>query len=282
MQSGVLRGAVWWSRGAAVALLLGATGAAAQQNQGYIDYGQGGALPQSYAAQLEVRLSQLQEQIWNLNGVIEQLQHQNRQLSDQLDRALNDLEFRIQTLEGGGGGVNPSAAPAAPPAPEQPRQASQQPDPAQGNLATLTAPDLSGAQASTLTMPAGDPAAEYNFAYGLLERTDYAAAEQAFTQFLQHYPTDTLAGNARYWLGETYYVRGRFNDAAVAFAQSYQQFPQGNKAVDSLLKLGMSLAALGRRDDACLAFGQLEQSYPTAPATVLRRSQQERSRLQCA
>ena len=33
---------------------------------------------------------------------------------------------------------------------------------------------------------------------------------------------DPLAGNAVYWLGETYYARRQFADAAVTFADGYQ------------------------------------------------------------
>ena len=87
--------------------------------------------------------------------------------------------------------------------------------------------------------------------------------------------------NAKYWLGETYYVRGNYQAAASAFGVAYQDHPEGPKAVDSLLKLGLSLSLMGQGGDACAVFSELERRFPTAPANVLQRSVQERGRLGC-
>ncbi|MGO4129858.1 YbgF trimerization domain-containing protein, partial [Inquilinus sp. YAF38] len=69
---------------------------------------------QSYEAQLEVRVSTLEQQISQLTGQIEQLQYQNQQLADQLKRAQADIEFRLNELEGGGGGSTKAAPVPAP------------------------------------------------------------------------------------------------------------------------------------------------------------------------
>src|SRR3546814_19535879 len=50
-----------------------------------------------------------------------------------------------------------------------------------------------------------------------------------------------------YWLGETYYVRQRYQDAAVAFLEGYQKYPKSPKAADNLLKLGMALGPVGQK-----------------------------------
>src|SRR5690606_39797575 len=110
--------------------------------------------------------------------------------------------------------------------------------------------------------------AQYNYAYGLLTQGEYEQAEQALRQFLDAHPDQPLSSNAQYWLGETYYIRGRFNDAAIAFAQGYQNYPSGSKAADSLLKLGMSLSAMGQKEDACLTFSQIRTELPQAAARI--------------
>ena len=48
--------------------------------------------------------------------------------------------------------------------------------------------------------------------------------------FLEKHPQDDLASNAQYWLGETYYVRKNYQDAAFAFAEGYQRYPESRKA----------------------------------------------------
>ena len=103
----------------------------------------------------------------------------------------------------------------------------------------------------------------------------------ALRAFINQHPDNPLAGNAKYWLGETYYVRQDFQQAAVTFAEAYQEFPNNSKAPDNLLKLGMSLAALGRKSDACGTYAEVLKRYPEAAVTVTRRTKQERQRLTC-
>ncbi len=254
---------------------------------------QSGSLPESYAAQVEIRLSQLEAQMRALTGQIEQAQYEAQQLSDQVRRSMQDIEFRLDLLEGGSGGSSgPVSSGAAPAATGSPPTASSdigptydsltelatQPDPTGGTLGTLTVP---GGDEGTSVASLGDAQGQYETAYQLLQRADYPGAEAALQQFLSAYPSHELASNAQYWLGETYFVRGRYNDAAIAFAQSYQRYPGGAKAVDSLLKLGMSLAALGQRDDACITFAQLRTEFPEAPAGIINRADQQSDQLEC-
>jgi tol-pal system protein YbgF len=130
---------------------------------------------------------------------------------------------------------------------------------------------------------AGDasPKQLYETAYGYLLAQDYGAAEAAFDEFLKRFPTDQLAGNAQYWLGETHFVRGQFKAAAGAFLKGYQTYTRSSKAPDSLLKLAMSLDRLGQKDAACSSFNELTAKFPNATAPVRSRADAERRRLAC-
>ena len=137
----------------------------------------------------------------------------------------------------------------------------------------------SGQQTAAL---AGEtPKEQYDYAFGLLSQANYPEAERALTAFLDSYPADPLAGNAKYWLGETFYVRGQFREAAVTFAEGFQRYPDSPKAPDNLLKLGKSLAALGQSADACGTFAELVTRYPNAPATIHQQAATEQQRLSC-
>ena len=127
----------------------------------------------------------------------------------------------------------------------------------------------------------GDPQQEYEAAYGLLLQQNYGGAQTAFADFVSKHPRHALAGNAQYWLGETYYVRGQYKSAAGAFLTGYRKFNASAKAPDSLLKLAMSLDRLGQRGAACSSLGELTTKFPGAAAHVKRRASQERSRLRC-
>lgn len=154
--------------------------------------------------------------------------------------------------------------------------------PAAQQQARAPTPPAAAASAKA-KLPAGTPQERYNYAYKLLVQSDYVDAEAAFREFLTAHPKDALAGNAQYWLGETYYVRGQYEPASQAFLQGYTGY-KGNakgKAPDSLLKLGMSLAALKKNPEACAALGQLNKDFPDALPHVKDAAQRERSKLGC-
>jgi tol-pal system protein YbgF len=88
-------------------------------------------------------------------------------------------------------------------------------------------------------------------------------------------------GNARYWLGETYYVRNAYMDAAQTFFQAYKTAPDGTKAPDSLLKLGMSMASLDKPEEACATFGKLRKEYTDLKPSIEKALNRETKRLKC-
>jgi tol-pal system protein YbgF len=137
-------------------------------------------------------------------------------------------------------------------------------------------------QGQTAAVPSGGtPDEQYQNAFSLLRATKYNEAEKALKSFIAQYPDHPLTGNANYWLGETYYVRADYNNAALTFAEGYKKYPKSGKAPDNLLKLGMSLAALGERDDACKALTELDSRYPNANDNVKQRAAKERQRNGC-
>ncbi len=103
----------------------------------------------------------------------------------------------------------------------------------------------------------------------------------AFKAFVAQHPKDPLAGNAQYWLGETFYAQSDYKNAAIAFAEGYQKYPKSSKAPDNLLKLGMSLGQTGRKADACTAFKQLNSQFPSASAAIKDRTTRAQQRYGC-
>lgn len=313
-------------------------------------------------ARLSVRVSGLEGDLRSATGRIEEINYRVNQMSQQLDKLVADVDFRLRQLEGGGAapmqsgmqqpmqpsamtpaeaanaaalpdagavlanngapglppgaqvlgtlnkkdaaalpkpnaseapkseadmllqqltgdgpaitGASPSgapiAAPTAAPAPKpQPRAA---PAPAGVNVVN----GATGAAApQTASLPDGSPQDQYMHAFGLLRQGKYDQASDALRQFLEQHGGDKLASNARYWLGETYYVRGSFVEAAETFLEGYQADPKGPKAPDALLKLGMSLSSLDKKQEACAAFQKLRADYPDAPAGLKSTLQRE-------
>ena len=136
-------------------------------------------------------------------------------------------------------------------------------------------------QSLAAALPTGDAQTLYQQGYGALLQKDYAGAEGAFRELVNAYPNDPLAGNAQYWIGETYYVRGQYKNAADAFLKGYKKYKSSEKAPDTLLKLGMALAELGQKDAACSTFNELKSKYPGAPEHIRDDANAQRKRAGC-
>lgn len=305
----------------------------------------GGGDPRN-AARNSIRITQLENELQQLTGRIEEIGFRTQQIQARLEKLVADMDQRLTALEGGArpntaapGTVPQSASPPSnvgltlrpPPGAQSPSALPPPPTPAAralsppasapargaapGVLGTIpknmavssprgpanvppqpplraqppaASPAAPAAQTATQTatqtaaLPAGTPQSQYDYALSLmLKQQDFAKAETALKAFIDTNPKDRLAGNAHYWLGETYYVRKSFQDAAFAFAEGFQKFPKGNKAPDSLLKLGMSLDRLEKRREACTAYSRLLSTFPKASARMKARVQRERSRAKC-
>lgn len=220
------------------------------------------ALPTAAAAQrggdavyIEDRFNQLQQSLTNLTGQIEQLQNRNAKLQQQMEKMQADYEYRIEQLEKGGAGRPGGAAPR----------------PAAQAAAPAPTPAAGAANADQL----------YDEAIKKLQEGDFAAAERGFKTFIQRNPQNRLAGNAQYWLGETYYARRDYNSALTAFAEGYKVYKTSPKGPDNLLKLGITMSVLGRKPDACAVFARFSQDYPRATDLQKRRIEQERQKNGC-
>lgn len=259
--------------------------------------------PDNYAG-IQVRLSDLEERMREMTGRMEELNHRINQVNERMDKFSSDIEFRLNGAQPGGapGGTAPGNSGAA--RPQAPTSlASPNPPPGSGDpnrpptqsgiLGTLPVnPNQSnpGAQASVppqqpaqnKPLPDGSPEEQYKYAFSLLTKSDYPGAERALEAFVAAHPNHALAGNAQYWLGETYYVRNDFNNAARAFAIGFQKYPKSAKGPDNLLKLGLSLAALKKNKEACQSYSMLRSEFPKAPQEVTKRAEAEQRRLHCS
>jgi tol-pal system protein YbgF len=216
------------------------------------------------AVYVEDRLSQIQQSLMTLTGQLEQLQYRNQQLQQQMEKMQADYEYRLDTLEKGG---KAGPGPASPPSPAG---AAPTPPAKGGNLAA-NAPPGGGAQGEAL----------YHHAFKLLQDGDYAGAERGFKAFVQQNPKHVLAGNAQYWLGETYYARRDYQNAMVAFAEGYKTYKTSPKGPDNLLKLGVTLAVLHKKQEACAVFARFSHDYPRATDLQKRRIDRERQKSGC-
>lgn len=125
------------------------------------------------------------------------------------------------------------------------------------------------------------PQVLYDKAFASMKKSDYKAAEGQFEAFLALHPKHDLAGNAQYWLGESYYARSQYDKAAVAFADGFKNYRQSQKAPDNLLKLGLTMARLNKKKEACIAFQNFSREYPKVSDAMKKRLENEAKKLGC-
>jgi len=138
------------------------------------------------------------------------------------------------------------------------------------NLGVAPAPDVAKVRhASLAPTDAEDPLKLYKQAYEELRAGRHDVAARGFREFVRHFPRHDYADNAQYWLGECFYDRKMYGEAAGEFKKVVTDYPLGNKAPDALLKLGYTLLAMGDAQKGRELLGQVPETYPRTEAARL-------------
>lgn len=264
------------------------------------------ALP-SRAQAVDPRVAQLEEQVRQLTGTLEELNFQILQMQDQLRRIQEDYELRFQELEqrrsdASGGSPQPSQDQAGsgddefyaqvprvegsgPVTGAPPRDFGTIIFDENGNATGAGLPQQPAPSDDTtvaaLPPGGGDDAEVYRNAYEFILSGDYDTAEAGFRDLIVRYPESEHAADAHFWLGEALLAQQKPREAAEIFLAASREFPQARKAPDTLFKLGVSLAAMNQRDVACATFSEVLQRYPDASGALKDRIRQEQAQASC-
>jgi tol-pal system protein YbgF len=188
---------------------------------------------------LSQRIDALEAQLRGLRGDVEELQNSSESVRKQQRDLYGDLDKRVAALEAalkGGAGVGAGGANTAA---------------GSGGL---------GAAAAV-----SDQAA-YAAAFDRLKTGDYPGTIRQFQDFLKNYPNSSLADNAEYWLGKSYYVTHDYDSAAAAFRAVGEKWPQSRKLPDAMLDLGLMQIEQKHLADGRATLSQLVQRFPGTDA----------------
>ncbi|HEX2152267.1 MAG TPA: tol-pal system protein YbgF, partial [Stellaceae bacterium] len=248
------------------------------------------------AVNAQLRMDRLEAEMRDLTGRVEEYANRLEQMRRRVEQLNGNAESRFGHTSGPGPQGPVAAAMPPPRSARPPGSYEDEPGGPTPILGTLTPPGTppgspprsnqpasaaSPPQAADAVLPGGSATEKYNYAFGLMKDANYPAAEAAFKEFVEAHPKDQMAGNAQYWLGETYFARGKYREAASAFAEVYKRYPKSLKAPDALLKLGMSLAGADQKQNACVALAKLGEEFPKAAASVRQRGASEMKKLGC-
>jgi tol-pal system protein YbgF len=205
-------------------------------------------------ADIVAQNQELQQQIAELRGIIEEQNHQIQALKDKQKLLYVDIDSRLAELELSP--VNNSQ-----PIDQQELQTTNtQPltvevDESYNNSAVSTdtvqnEPKLSSYQD------------DYDIAFAHLRAGRFLESARAFEGFIQRHPENDLTANAYYWLGESYYVKRQYPQALAAFQALIEKFPTSKKIADAGLKIGYCYYEMDDLTQAEKHLNQVVNSYP--------------------
>lgn len=173
------------------------------------------------------RIDAMQRDLQRLQGEAEVINHGIEEIKRKQRDMYLDLDRRVRKLE-----TSPSSAAPADPAAQ--------------------------AQATA----AAEERAAYENAFALLRDGKYEEAIPMLETFVKQYPTGETSVNARYWLGEAYFVQRKYDVARAEFEKIVTQHPGAAKYSDALLKLGLTHYELGVWDKSSQALKEVVSKFP--------------------
>lgn len=166
---------------------------------------------------------------------------------------LKDLENRLNRLED-----SQSTSAVKPEEPLPPRIGK----PAEPDTGPTNVPPLPGT-------PGISPTSAFNLAYNDYLNGRYELAVSGFQRFLKDFPSTSLAPNAYYWIGESYFSLKDYPRALQAFQKVVNEYPRNEKVPPALFKLGVVAAEAGDLPKARGYFRRVIEEYSSSDEAKL-------------
>jgi tol-pal system protein YbgF len=211
-------------------------------------------------SQMGLLQKNVQEATANSGSRIDTMSTQTQGLSDnlqdiqarvaKLSQQMNDVQGLLQSIDGkvSGGVPGPqSATSSGPPAGYSP-----------ANQPSTQAP----AGDSPTPLPTVSSDTLYQNALRDFSTGKYDLARQEFSDYLKHFPTNELASNAQFYLGEIAYAQGNYQDALAQYEIVMSNYPKSFKLAAAMLKKGFAELELGMKSSGIRDLRELVRRFP--------------------
>jgi len=197
--------------------------------------------------QMGVVQKTVQEMQANTGARIDTMTTQTQGLSDnmqdvqarvgKLSQQMNDIQGLMQSIDGklsGSGGAPAGGGTSSGPG---------------GNAGVPAMPPIS---ADTL------------YQNGLRDFTsgNYDLARQEFSDYLKNFPSNALAGNAQFYLGEVAYAQEDYQNAVTQYDKVLYSYPKSYKLAAALLKKGQAEVKLGQKASGTRDLREVIRRFP--------------------
>ncbi|MCF6252255.1 MAG: tol-pal system protein YbgF [Methylococcaceae bacterium] len=218
------------------------------------------------------RLEQMQIEIQQLRGVVEEQSQTIIDLKKRQSNIYSDLDLRLQELTGGH--VKTVASVDSETSVGNSKSAVENSVDnaivAKGVKETA-APVKQDSKANDIVdeVPVLNQKEMYQSAYETLRNGHNTRAISAFKTLLAEFPAGEYADNSQYWLAEAYKVNQDLNSAKAAFTKVVSQYSNSPKVPDALLKLGYIELEQNNKAKARDYLTQVTVNYPGTTAAHL-------------
>ena len=233
------------------------------------------------------RLEQLQTEVQQLTGKVEEQSYRIDELKKHQSKMYSDFDERLQGIENKANGTGQSSvqspaenagtgddgakesgaiAPASGSAPANESSSAPAPESSPADKAVA---DQAPTPKSETEQVSGSEKQAYQQAYNELRNGHTNQSIEQFNAYLSKYPMGVYANNAQYWLGEAHRVNQDDNAARKAFNDVIEKYPNGAKVPDALLKLGYIEIDQKNTEKAREYLTRVTTDYPKSPAALL-------------
>lgn len=176
-------------------------------------------------AEHTVRLDDMNQELRQLSGRVDELQHLVSGRTEKLEKALEQVTSRVPPPEG---------------VPE----------------------DMLAEDEERINRISGEQATQYKNGLQQLRSGDFSAAQLTFSNFADVNPNTTFTDNALFWVGISLEKMGQYDRAVNAYSQVFQKYPAEDKVPYSLFRLGEVFAKMGLIEEAKLSLSKLINDHP--------------------
>ncbi len=200
---------------------------------------------QEVQANTGARIDTMAQQTQGLSDNLQDVQARVGKLSQQL----TDAQNLLQSIDGKLSNQQPGAtgAPGSPGAPGGPTTSNGPGDAPAGNP-----PGMAPISADTL----------YQNALRDYTSGKYDLARQEFSDYIKNFPSNDLASNSQFYLGEIAYAQNDFKGAIGAYDAVLENYPRSFKLAASQLKKGMAELEAGERAAGIRDLRAVESHFP--------------------
>ncbi len=172
-----------------------------------------------------IRISEMDQQIRQLTGRLDEVQHLSQGKTQAIEKSLEQLGNRLPP---------PSGVPE----------------------------DLFSNDEQKISKIEGPAADLFRRALQTLRSGDFKGAQSNFNAFASQNPGTAFTDNALFWSGLSSMKLGEYDQAVVSFSEVYQKYPAEDMVAPALYFMGESLFALGSGSDGVLTFQKLIDEHP--------------------